>query len=177
VDTAQAVNLYARPRMTVDVDVTVEWPRSDLETLMKKARANGFDLLVDDPKAFLKATSVLPFAHRRTGMPVDVVLASSGLERDLLDGAVSVRIGTFRVPVIAPEGLVVTKLLAGRAKDVEDAESVLREQRAAIDAARVRKLLAEIERAVDVSDLVRTFDALVRRTRPKRVGKSRRKKA
>ena len=43
-------------------------------------REAGFDPAVDDPE-FVRTTRVLPFVHRNTAMPLDVVLAGSGLER------------------------------------------------------------------------------------------------
>jgi hypothetical protein len=42
-------------------------------------RAAGFDLRVDDPE-FVRRTRVLPFVHLASGMPLDAVLAGSGLE-------------------------------------------------------------------------------------------------
>ena len=40
--------------------------------------AAGFELRFDDPE-FPRRTRVLPFVHGATGMPLDVVLAGSGL--------------------------------------------------------------------------------------------------
>jgi hypothetical protein len=172
---AQAVNIFGRPRMTADVDVTVEWRREELPALLKKARDNGFELLVSEPARFLKQASVLPFSHRATGMPLDLVLSGSGLESDILDNARPVRIGRRSFPVIAPEDLVITKILAGRPKDIEDAQSVLYEQRDSLDLKRVRGVLRDIEKAVDVSDLVRTLDSIAAKPKPSKRAKASKK--
>jgi hypothetical protein len=165
---AQAVNVFGRPRLTADVDVTLEWARPELGALVKKAREHGFQLLVSDPAKFLKETSVVPFVHLATNMPLDVVIAASGFEQELLKNARSIRLGGMSIPVIAPDDLVITKILAGRPKDLDDAASVLREQRGRIDLARLRRILGDIEQAVDVSDLVRTLDGIVANSVPSR---------
>jgi predicted nucleotidyltransferase len=55
-----------------------------------------------------------------------VVLAGLGLEELFLSRAVPVTIGSMVVPVISPEDLVATKILAGRPKDIEDVRGILR---------------------------------------------------
>ena len=42
-------------------------------------KAAGFALRLDDPD-FVRRTRVMPFVHVATAMPLDVVLAGSGLE-------------------------------------------------------------------------------------------------
>ena len=65
------------------------------------------------------------------------------------------------VPVLAPPELVVTKILAGRPKDLDDVQGVLRAQGKAFDLARARDLLRTLEQALDRSDLVPTLEAQV----------------
>ena len=51
-------------------------------------------------------------------MPVDVVLAASGLEDEFLSRARPMRIHDVEVPTIDREDLIVAKILAGRPKDL-----------------------------------------------------------
>jgi hypothetical protein len=60
------------------------------------------------------ADLVMPFVHRATGMPLDVVLAGSGLEDEFLDRARTVDLGGTTVPMIDSEDLLIAKILAGR---------------------------------------------------------------
>lgn len=78
---AQAVNVWGAPRMTADVDVTVILTPRDPAAFALDMATAGFDLRVRDAGDFVIRTSVLPFVHRRTRMPLDVVLAGSELER------------------------------------------------------------------------------------------------
>lgn len=157
----QAVNVYGRPRMTADVDVTLELRREELPALLADLRAAGFVVRVGDVEAFLEATSVLPFMHVSTGMPLDVVVAGSGLEAQFLDRAETHDIGGMVVPVISPSDLVVAKVLAGRPNDLEDATSVLRERASELDLDQIRRLLGEIERALDQSDLTPLLEQII----------------
>lgn len=169
---AQAVNVHGRPRMTADVDVTVEVQHGEeVDQLLEQLDASGFLLRVADHAAFLQATSVLPLVHERTGMPLDLVVADSGLEALFFDRAEPRDIGGLTVPVIHPSDLLLAKILAGRIKDIDDAIGVVRERGDEIDLHAVRDLLSQIEQALDQSDLVPRLDdvmaAVQRKPRPR----------
>ena len=80
---AQAVIAYGVPRLSADVDVTLRLSPDDPERFAADMHAAGFTLRVDDPD-FVRRTRVMPFVHLSTAMPVDVVLAASGLEDEFL---------------------------------------------------------------------------------------------
>lgn len=66
-----------------------------------------------------------------------------------------------RVPVVDVTDLVILKVLAARAKDLEDVATLLRIQAERIDESRVRHLLAMLEAALGQSDLMPTFERLL----------------
>jgi hypothetical protein len=66
-------------------------------------------------------------------------------------------------PVIEPADLLITKILAGRPKDIEDARALWHLRGGDLDALRVRRTLQLLEQALSQSDLVPAFDALVQR--------------
>jgi predicted nucleotidyltransferase len=74
-----------------------------------------------------------------------------------------VDIGGVRVPVISPEDLVVTKILAGRPKDLEDVKGILDERAATLNPATIRDTLALLEDALSMNDLTPVFDLEWRR--------------
>lgn len=157
---AQAVMAYGVPRLTADVDVTAKISPEDPRGFAEALRSAGFESRVSDPVEFARATHVLPVTHTASGLPVDVVLAGPGLEEEFLRRARRIDIGGLVVPVIAPEDLVVTKLLAGRPKDLDDARSVLREMESAVDLGQIRGALSAIETALSRRDLLPAFEAL-----------------
>lgn len=158
---AQAVVIWGRPRLTADVDVTVRMDPEDPERLAQALSAAGFSLRVTASPDFVRRTRVLPFLHAASGLPLDVVLAGPGLEEVFLSRAVPVTVGNVTIPVISPEDLIATKVLAGRPKDLEDVRSILRERRAGLDLAIVRSTLTLLEDALGQNDLRPVFESLL----------------
>jgi hypothetical protein len=155
---AQAVVVWGRPRLTADIDVTVRLGPDEPGRLVGLLEEAGFMLRVGNDGDFVRRTRVLPFVHARSGLPLDIVMAGPGLEELFLSRAVQVTIGDLVVPVISPEDLIVTKILAGREKDIEDVRSVLRERISSLDLALIRATLALLEDALGQSDLRPLFE-------------------
>ncbi len=156
---AQAVIAYGVPRLSADVDVTVRLTPEDPERFAADMRSAGFALRVDDAD-FVRRTRVMPFVHLATAMPLDVVLAASGLENDFIERARVMELGDTSVPVIDPEDLVIAKVLAGRPKDVEDARNLWRILGQELDADRIYRTLRLLEEALSQSDLVPRFESI-----------------
>ena len=156
---AQAVIAYGVPRLSADVDVTVRLTPEDPERFAADMRSAGFALRVDDAD-FVRRTRVMPFVHLATAMPLDVVLAASGLENDFIERARVMELGDTSVPVIDPEDLVIAKVLAGRPKDVEDARNLWRILGQELDADRIYRTLRLLEEALSQSDLVPSFESI-----------------
>ncbi len=156
---AQAVILYGVPRLSADVDVTLALVPDAPEHFALEMAAAGFALRVDDPD-FVRRTRVMPFVHMATGMPLDVVLAGSGLEDEFLDRARVVDIGGTAARVIDLADLIVAKVLAGRPKDLDDVASLWRLHRGVLDADRIRGTLRLLEEALSQSDLLPAFNVI-----------------
>lgn len=154
---AQAAIVWGSPRFSADVDITAEIAPAVIDSFIEAMTHHGFGLVFTDSD-FLARTRVLPFIHRGTHMPLDVVLAGPGLEDDFLGRAHPVDVQGTRVPVISPEDLIITKVLAGRPKDIEDIRSVTHVRRASLDVERVRQILRGLEEALGQSDLLPTFE-------------------
>ena len=156
---AQAVVAYGVPRFSADVDVTVELQPEDAERFVRDMEAGGFEPRVADPD-FVRRTRVIPFLHRATGMPLDVVLAGSGLEDEFLTRARPADVAGTSVPLIDLDDLLIAKILAGRPKDLEDARALWRLHGARVNRPRIRRLLRLLEEALGQSDLLSGFEAI-----------------
>jgi Nucleotidyltransferase of unknown function (DUF6036) len=163
---AQAVVVWGRPRLTADVDVTVRLAGDDVGDFVEGMAGAGFRLRVADAAEFVRRTRVLPFAHAGTAIPLDVVIAGPGLEEVFLERARKVDLEGIVIPVISPEDLIITKVLAGRPKDVDDIGSVLRAQAERLDVAWIREALGTLEVALDQSDLLPLFESELSRLQP-----------
>ena len=160
---AQAVIVYGVPRLSADVDVTLALSPDEPERFSRDMAAAGFALRVDDPE-FVRRTRVMPFVHTATGMPLDVVLAGSGLEDEFLDRARATDIGGTTVPIIDIGDLIVAKILAARPKDIGDAAALWRLHGGTLPADRIRATLGSLEEALGQSDLLPALDAITLRT-------------
>jgi len=162
---AQAVTAHGAPRLSADVDITLALEPNDVDGFVTDMTAAGFLPRFPD-RAFIHATRVIPFVHLATAMPVDVVLAGSGLEDAFLSRARPADIGGTAVPLIDVGDLIVAKVLAGRPKDVTDAGVLWRLHGHRLDEARLREMLRQLEIALGQSDLVSLFDKLVGQVSP-----------
>ena len=158
---AQAAILHGVARLSADVDITVELGARPTHDLVEALTRGGFELLVPD-EGFVEATRVMPFAHRASRMPVDVVLAGPGLEEQFLARAEIRKIGGVAIPVVSVEDLITMKILAGRPRDLEDVAGVARAHRQDLDLRQIRATLRLLEGALDRADLVTELDRILR---------------
>lgn len=162
---AHAVAVYGVPRLTADIDATIEVPLEDVDELVAMVSEGGFEPRVTDVGAFVLSTRVVPVTHVATGIPVDLVVAGPGLEEEFLSRARDVDVGGVAIPVISPEDLIATKVLAGRPKDLEDVLGIIRDRGSELDLDIARRSLALLDQALDRDDLVRSLDAIVHEAR------------
>jgi Nucleotidyl transferase AbiEii toxin, Type IV TA system len=158
---AQAAILYGVARLSADVDITVDLGDKSSRDVVVALGAAGFELRVADAEGFVEATRVLPFVHRASRIPVDVVLAGPGLEDQFFAGIQERVVGEARVPVASAEDLVAMKVLAGRPRDVGDVEAILRVHGDGLDLARIRTTLGLLEAALDRRDLLSELDRML----------------
>jgi len=155
---AQAALIWGRPRFTADVDATVALAGRSIPEFVKALEDRGFMSRPEATSEFISASRVLPLEHRRSTLALDLVLAGPGLEEAFLERAVLVEVSGVAVPFISPEDLIVTKILAGRDKDLDDVRGVLSERGATLDHDQIATTLRTIEVALERSDLVRVFE-------------------
>jgi hypothetical protein len=160
---AQAALIWGRPRLTTDVDVTVRLGDLHPSALVGTLGEHGFSLRIAATPDFVRQTRVLPLLHDRSGLALDLVLAGPGLEDLFLERAVPVDVAGVTVPLISAEDLIVTKILAGRAKDIEDVRGVLAERGSRLRLDQIRTTLTMLEEALGQSDLLRVFETEVAR--------------
>jgi hypothetical protein len=120
----QAVLLYGEPRLTKDIDITLGAGLERLPDVMAAAQAAQLTPLVD-PETFTRQTMVLPCADPQSGMRVDFILSFSPFEQEAISRARTVRMGDAEVRYASVEDLIIHKLIAGRARDLEDVKNIL----------------------------------------------------
>lgn len=129
----QAVLVHGRARLTEDIDITLGVGPDRLADVRAVCRAVSLTELPPDPQAFVQETFVLPARHGATAMRVDFIFSTTPYERQAIGRADRVAVGGAAVPVATAEDLIIHKLFAHRARDIEDAEGVVRRKGAALD--------------------------------------------
>lgn len=140
----QAVLLYGEPRLTRDVDVTLGVGPERLPEILEWVRETQWRILVDSPAQFVSQTLVLPCLQEESGIRVDLIFSFSPYEQQAIQRSRLVTVGNTKVRYASVEDLVIHKVVAGRARDLEDVRSVLLKN-PEMDADYARKWLREID--------------------------------
>ncbi len=124
----QAVLFYGHPRLTHDVDVTLGVDVGAYDSIQSVCKEARLKIAVANPADFVRKTRVLPAKDRDSSFRVDFIFSNTPFERQAIQRARSVKIGGTLVKMVSLEDLIIHKLVAGRAVDIEDVR-VLMEKR------------------------------------------------
>jgi len=156
-----AVSIHGRPRMTLDADVTIALDVAELPRILEAVNACGFSPRVDSPREFTEATRVLPLRSVSDGWEVDLIFAGTPYELEAISRARVTTLGGVDLPIVSAADLLIHKILAGRPRDMEDAESIALRQGDRVDRRFVRGTLLELAAFLDDDDIRRRVDAIL----------------
>ena len=121
----QAVLLYGEPRLTRDIDITMGIGVDGLDRVKKIIPIVGLKSLVRKEKEFVERNMVLPTIDKGSGIRVDFIFSFSPYERQAIERAKDIKLGRTSVRYASLEDVVIHKVIAGRARDLEDVRSIL----------------------------------------------------
>ena len=121
----QAVLLYGEPRLTRDIDITMGIGVDGLDRVKKIIQIIGLKSLVQKEKEFVERNMVLPTMDKKSGIRVDFIFSFSPYERQAIERAKDIKLGRSTVRFASLEDVVIHKVIAGRARDLEDVKSIL----------------------------------------------------
>lgn len=173
---AQAVIAAGVPRLTADIDVTVEVPPGGPPALLDALARSGFSVRdVGDLETFMAETRVVPALHQASNLPVDLVLAGPGLEEEMLSRASLRPIRGVGVPFVDLADLVALKVLAGREKDLDDVRALARASPSGLSFDVARQRLTVLAELLADSTLVAKLDDILGRGAPRKPSAKRRR--
>jgi len=137
---AYAAAAWGESRGTRDVDLLVR--ARDVERLAEALRRTGarFELRHGDDDDPIATVLRLDLGTEAETLQVDILAGIRGEAAGLLERVRLLETESLRLPVAAPEDMVLLKLLAGSVRDVEDAQGIIRVQGQALDRALLRSL-------------------------------------
>lgn len=156
----QAVLIHGRPRMTEDVDVTLGIDVDDFERLLEVCRPLGLTAIPENPRHFAEEKRVLPTQESHAKVRVDFIFSITPYERQAIQRAKKVPMAGYPVRFASAEDLLIHKVFAGRAIDLEDAKEVLLRHRGQLDRAYIRKWLKMLDTSEDGRDLLTVWKQL-----------------
>jgi len=153
----QAVLVHGEPRLTRDIDVTLGVDSSALGRILALGESIGLSPSVRDVKEFVHRTNVLPLSDK-SSIRVDFIFSFTPYEEQAIGRAISIKVRDVSVRFATAEDLIIHKLVAGRARDLEDVRGIL-SRRKNIDAAYLERWLLTF-REVLGRDLFREFESI-----------------
>lgn len=156
----QAVLLYGEPRLTRDIDITLGVNIDRLESLLVAVQQLSLKPLPEDVAAFVRQTMVLPALDEATGIRVDFIFSFTPYESQAIQRAKKIRILNQEVYFAAVEDLIIHKIFAGRARDIEDVQMVILKN-SVLDIPYVEKWLKTFDASSDEKNFLATFRQIV----------------
>ena len=146
---------WGRPRLTQDLDITVQVADASLPEFV--VRLGGrYRLLAGDALEFARATRVIPVATS-AGTRIDLILAGLPYEEAAIRRARAVPVARTNVRLCSAEDLVLHKLASERPRDREDVEGVIVRQAGALDREYLDPLVSDLAAALERSEIVEYY--------------------
>ncbi len=143
----QAVLLYGEPRLTKDIDITLGIGIEGIDQIKQIVKMAKLKILIEDIENFVKKTYVIPTMDVKSGIRVDFIFSFSDYEQNAIKRAKKVKLGGTIVKFASLEDLIIHKIIAGRARDIEDIKCILAKNRSC-DFKYIEECLAEFDKAL-----------------------------
>ncbi len=153
----QAVLLYGEPRLTRDIDITLGIKPQQYDLLIKAINSIGLEILVEEPQEFVQKTLVLPAKERISGIRVDFIFSYTPYEREAIKRAKKVNLRKTSVNFASPEDVIIHKIFAGRARDLEDVKTILIKN-PNLDKDYIKKWLKQFDLTFPEKNFTQTFE-------------------
>ncbi|MEK7376145.1 MAG: hypothetical protein AABZ57_03110 [Candidatus Margulisiibacteriota bacterium] len=121
-----AVAYWGYPRQSLDIDIVIDLDKDNLEVLLKAAKKKGFSF--DQREAELIVQKGNRFVMELNDFRIDCWLPRSRFEKEALKRRKKKRVFGMNLNIIGPEDLMLSKLLIGRERDMEDIKTIILRQ-------------------------------------------------
>jgi predicted nucleotidyltransferase len=157
----QAVLLYGEPRLTKDIDITLGIGIDGLKNINSIIQKLNLKALVNE--GFVQKTMVLLAIDEKTGIRVDFIFSFSLYEKQAIKRAPDIKFGNTIVKFASLEDVVIHKIIAGRARDIEDVRSIILKN-SDYDTKYIVKWLEEFDKSLN-EKFLKVFQKIVKEIR------------
>ncbi len=144
----QAVLLYGAPRLTKDIDITLDTGIDNLPLVVNAVSDMNLRIIPEGYEEFVRRTFVLPARDGETGIRVDFIFSFTPYEHQAISRTKIVEIGGVKARFASIEDIVIHKIFSGRPRDMEDIRSMLIKH-PEVDRSYIRKWLREFDRTFE----------------------------
>ena len=157
----QAVLLYGTPRLTRDIDITLGIDTDQFTVIDRLCKDLDLRVLVDNPEHFAVQTKVLPAEDATSRIRVDFIFSFTPYERQAIERANEVLMEGYSVKFASREDIIIHKMLAARAIDLEDVRNILAKSKQRIDLAYINRWLSEFSSLPEHERIGEDFERLL----------------
>lgn len=152
-----AVALWGEPRATQDIDIVVLISKDRAFDFLEEAKKYGFSYRKEETKHLLKANLLRLIWQKDFFLMVDLIIPDTEYQRIALKRRKRKKIGGEYLWFVSPEDLILHKLIAGRAIDIRDAQTIFRREKEHLNLTYLSKWAKEWEVEGKLSSLGRKF--------------------
>lgn len=125
-----AVRVYAIPRFTSDIDLTIQLDHDRMPALFELLNSIGIEIPSPFREGWLDVVAGLPlfkaeFVANGRSIEIDIFLAESAFQQSLIERRCWIETPVGVLSFASPEDLILLKLLASRPRDLIDIQDML----------------------------------------------------
>ncbi|MBN2018967.1 MAG: nucleotidyltransferase [Sedimentisphaerales bacterium] len=158
----QAALIYGLVRNTRDIDITLGVGTEKTADMLSICEKLGLKVLSESPLKFAQDTLVLPVEDPRARIRIDFMFSFSPYEKTALKRAEPAKTGDYPVRFASREDLIIHKIVAGRAVDMEDVKGILIKCGKSFDVKYIRHWLDEFAKMPECENLTGRFEELLK---------------
>lgn len=151
-----AVLYHAHARFTEDIDIVLGVDASHLKNILD-AVSGKFSSRADDPKTFVEKTNVLPLLGIENEVRVDLIFSFLKFERTAIARSDNALVEQQTINIVRAEDLIVYKILAGRARDLDDVESILNHKKGKLNINEVTSNIKDLSIALADNSFIKKW--------------------
>jgi hypothetical protein len=155
-----AVSLLAQPRVTQDIDAVIWLEEEYWESFLEAGKKHGIVPRISDALDFVRRARVLLLKHESSGISIDVSMGSLEFELEMIERAVTLRLGALSIKIPTPEDLMITKAVAQRPKDLADMDSIA-SATPHLDVQRVRHWVKQFAEALEMPEIAESAERVL----------------
>jgi predicted nucleotidyltransferase len=155
-----AASIIGKPRYTNDVDLVILDIDERIPAVIEKLKKYDIEPRISDAQEFAKKSRMLLMRHLPSKINIDISMGLLPFEREAVLRQQTTNFQGIKIPLPAPEDLIVFKSISPRALDEEDIKGIL-SRNPQIDKKRVLSTVREFSEIMEKPEIYDKIRALL----------------